>query len=48
MRSRRARCRPLRGLAATFYELFTDREDCFLAVFDIAVARAAESVLPAL
>ena len=31
----------------TFYELFTDREDCFLAVFDIAVARAAESVLPA-
>ncbi len=31
----------------TFYELFTDREDCFLAVFDIAVGRAAESVLPA-
>jgi AcrR family transcriptional regulator len=30
----------------TFYELFTDREDCFLAVFDIAIARAAESVLP--
>ncbi len=29
----------------TFYELFTDREDCFLAVFDIAIARAAESVL---
>jgi AcrR family transcriptional regulator len=31
----------------TFYELFTDREDCFLAAFDIAVARAAESVVPA-
>ena len=29
----------------TFYELFTDREDCFLAAFDIAIARAAESVL---
>jgi AcrR family transcriptional regulator len=31
----------------TFYELFQDREDCFLAAFDVAVARAAESVLPA-
>jgi AcrR family transcriptional regulator len=31
----------------TFYELFEDREDCFLAAFDMAVARAAESVLPA-
>jgi AcrR family transcriptional regulator len=31
----------------TFYELFDDREDCFLAAFDIAVARAAESVIPA-
>jgi AcrR family transcriptional regulator len=31
----------------TFYELFTDREDCFLAAFDIAIARAAESVVPA-
>ena len=31
----------------TFYELFNDREDCFLAAFDIAVARAAESVVPA-
>ena len=31
----------------TFYELFTDREDCFLAAFDIAIVRAAESVLPA-
>jgi AcrR family transcriptional regulator len=31
----------------TFYELFEDREDCFLAAFDVAVAQAAESVLPA-
>jgi AcrR family transcriptional regulator len=31
----------------TFYELFEDREDCFLAAFDIAIARAAETVLPA-
>ncbi|HWX45048.1 MAG TPA: TetR/AcrR family transcriptional regulator [Solirubrobacteraceae bacterium] len=31
----------------TFYELFADREDCFLAAFDLAVARAGESVLPA-
>jgi AcrR family transcriptional regulator/DNA-binding MarR family transcriptional regulator len=31
----------------TFYELFDDREDCFLAAFDQAVARAAASVLPA-
>jgi AcrR family transcriptional regulator len=31
----------------TFYELFDDREDCFLAAFDRAVARAGESVLPA-
>ncbi len=31
----------------TFYELFQDREDCFLAAFDVAIARAAESVLPA-
>jgi AcrR family transcriptional regulator len=30
----------------TFYELFTDREDCFLAAFDIAIARAAESMIP--
>jgi AcrR family transcriptional regulator len=30
----------------TFYELFQDREDCFLAAFDIAIARAAESVAP--
>jgi AcrR family transcriptional regulator/DNA-binding MarR family transcriptional regulator len=31
----------------TFYELFADREDCFLAAFDAAIARAAESVVPA-
>jgi AcrR family transcriptional regulator/DNA-binding MarR family transcriptional regulator len=31
----------------TFYELFEDREDCFLAAFDHALARATERVLPA-
>jgi AcrR family transcriptional regulator len=31
----------------TFYELFDDREDCFLAAFDRALARAEETVLPA-
>jgi AcrR family transcriptional regulator len=31
----------------TFYELFEDREDCFLAAFDLAVERAAQRVLPA-
>jgi AcrR family transcriptional regulator len=31
----------------TFYELFDDREDCFLAAFDHALARASEVVLPA-
>jgi AcrR family transcriptional regulator len=31
----------------TFYELFEDREDCFLAAFDHALARATEMVLPA-
>jgi AcrR family transcriptional regulator len=31
----------------TFYELFDDREDCFLAAFDRAVGRAGEVVLPA-
>jgi AcrR family transcriptional regulator len=30
----------------TFYELFEDREECFLAAFDLAVERAAERVLP--
>jgi AcrR family transcriptional regulator len=31
----------------TFYELFEDREDCFLAALDDAVAHAAVVVLPA-
>jgi AcrR family transcriptional regulator len=31
----------------TFYDLFADREDCFLAAFDEAVARAAVTVLAA-
>ena len=31
----------------TFYELFTDREDCFLAAFDEGLARIAARVLPA-
>jgi AcrR family transcriptional regulator len=31
----------------TFYELFSDREDCFLAAFDDAVARIAAVVVPA-
>jgi AcrR family transcriptional regulator/DNA-binding MarR family transcriptional regulator len=31
----------------TFYDLFEDREDCFLAAFDDAVARAGELVLAA-
>lgn len=31
----------------TFYELFSDREDCFLAAFEVAVERAAARVVPA-
>jgi AcrR family transcriptional regulator/DNA-binding MarR family transcriptional regulator len=31
----------------TFYELFEDREDCFLAGFDLGVQGAARRVLPA-
>ena len=31
----------------TFYELFADREDCFLAAFDEAIARIASVVAPA-
>ncbi len=31
----------------TFYELFSDREDCLLAALDQAIARAGEAVLPA-
>ncbi len=30
----------------TFYELFDDREDCFLAAFDQAVERGAKRVVP--
>jgi AcrR family transcriptional regulator/DNA-binding MarR family transcriptional regulator len=30
----------------TFYELFADREECFLAAFDHAVALAADAVIP--
>jgi AcrR family transcriptional regulator len=31
----------------TFYDLFEDREDCFLATFDETLAQAATTVLPA-
>jgi len=31
----------------TFYELFSDREDCFLAAFDDGIARVASEVIPA-
>src|SRR6202035_4915675 len=31
----------------TFYEIFEDREDCFLAAFDEAVGRVGAVVLPA-
>ncbi len=31
----------------TFYELFEDREDCFLATFDYALGQAASVVVPA-
>lgn len=31
----------------TFYEMFADREDCFLAAFERAVALAARKVVPA-
>jgi AcrR family transcriptional regulator/DNA-binding MarR family transcriptional regulator len=31
----------------TFYELFEDREECFLAAFDDAIARIASEVVPA-
>lgn len=30
----------------TFYELFTDREDCFLAAFEEGLARMAQCVMP--
>jgi AcrR family transcriptional regulator len=31
----------------TFYELFDDRDDCFLTAFDLAIERAGQRVLPA-
>jgi AcrR family transcriptional regulator len=31
----------------TFYELFADREECFLAAFDLAVSRVEASAIPA-
>ena len=31
----------------TFYELFTDREDCFLAAFEQALSYASQRVIPA-
>jgi AcrR family transcriptional regulator len=31
----------------TFYEIFSDREDCFLAAFDDGIARIASEVIPA-
>jgi AcrR family transcriptional regulator len=31
----------------TFYDLFVDREDCFLAAFDEAIQRIASAVVPA-
>jgi AcrR family transcriptional regulator len=31
----------------TFYDVFEDREDCFLALFEDALARVAERVVPA-
>jgi AcrR family transcriptional regulator/DNA-binding MarR family transcriptional regulator len=31
----------------TFYDLFEDREECFLAAFELALAQAARDVLPA-
>jgi AcrR family transcriptional regulator len=31
----------------TFYEIFEDREDCFLAAFDNAIGRLAKTVIPA-
>jgi AcrR family transcriptional regulator/DNA-binding MarR family transcriptional regulator len=31
----------------TFYDLFADREECFLAAFDLAIERLATAVIPA-
>ena len=32
---------------STFYELFSDRDDCLLATLELAGRRASEAVLPA-
>jgi AcrR family transcriptional regulator len=40
-------CKRSRVSRRTFYELFDDRDDCFLAAFDDALARVGERVLPA-
>lgn len=40
-------CKRSRMSRRTFYELFEDREDCFLAAFDQALERIGECVLPA-
>ncbi len=40
-------CRQAGVSRRTFYDLFSDREDCFLASFDDAVERISRSVIPA-
>jgi AcrR family transcriptional regulator len=40
-------CKRSRVSRRTFYELFEDREDCFLAAFEDTLEQIAESVLPA-
>ncbi len=40
-------CRRAGVSRRTFYDLFSDREACFLAAFDDAVERIAQSVVPA-
>jgi AcrR family transcriptional regulator len=40
-------CKRSRVSRRTFYELFDDRDDCFLAAFEHALEQVARSVLPA-
>jgi AcrR family transcriptional regulator len=40
-------CKRSRVSRRTFYELFNDRDDCFLAAFEHALDELAQSVLPA-
>jgi AcrR family transcriptional regulator/predicted transcriptional regulator len=40
-------CKRSRVSRRTFYELFADRDACFLAAFELALAEIAEIVLPA-